>query len=522
LPWAAQLGETPGHSSAAPNKINHRCMNEVPAVTAGPPPPGDTIFGQPRGLATLFLTEMWERFTYYGMRAVLILFMAAAVSRGGLGINDSAASAIYGLYLGSTYLLGLGGGWIADRLLGAQRAVVSGGIFIVAGNALLALSADAAVFFIGLLVIAMGVGLLKPNVSALVASLYPEGGSRRDAGFSIFYMGINLGAFLGSLAVPLVAAAYGWRAGFLLPALGMALGVVQFLLTRGTLLGAGVAAAPGRRGSWTPVIVLLALLALVVALAATGRIHIDAVTLSNGATWAYALLAAVYFGYLFFFAQLNRTERRRALVMAALFVASVTFWAGYEQQGASFNLFADRYTDRHILGWNMPAGMLQAVNPFFVISLAPVLAWLWIALGKRGLDLPAPVKFAIGLFCLGLGFLVMYFASLHVLAGELVLPVWLLATYLLHTIGELCLSPVGLSYMSKLAPPRFVGQVMGLWFLSLALGGNLAGQLSGQYDSSHLESLPGLFRQVFWYGLIGGLVMLALTPPIRRLMGGVK
>jgi POT family proton-dependent oligopeptide transporter len=302
----------------------------------------------------------------------------------------------------------------------------------------------------------------------------------------------------------------------------MALGVVQFLFTRRTLHGAGVAPAPGRRGSWTPVIALLALLALVVALAATDRIHVDPVTLSNGATWAYALLAAVYFGYLFFFAQLDRTERRRALVMVALFVASVTFWAGYEQQGASFNLFAERYTDRHILGWNMPAGMLQAVNPFFVISLAPVLAWLWIALGKRGLDLPAPVKFGIGLICLGLGFLVMVFASLHVLAGELVLPVWLLATYLLHTIGELCLSPVGLSTMSKLAPPRFVGQVMGLWFLSLALGGNLAGQLSGQYDSSHLESLPGLFRQVFWYGLIGGLVMLALTPPIRRLMGGVK
>jgi proton-dependent oligopeptide transporter, POT family len=198
------------------------------------------------------------------------------------------------------------------------------------------------------------------------------------------------------------------------------------------------------------------------------------------------------------------------------------FFAGYEQQGVSFNLFAERYTDRHILGLVMPAGMLQAVNPLFVISLAPVFAWVWIALGRRGLDLPAATKFGLGLISLGLGFLVMYFAARHVLAGEMVLPTWLVATYLLHTIGELLLSPVGLSYMSKLAPPRFAGQVMGLWFLSLALGGNLAGQLSGQYDSTHLESLPGLFRQVFWYGVIGGALMLLLTPWIRRLMAGVK
>jgi len=259
-----------------------------------------------------------------------------------------------------------------------------------------------------------------------------------------------------------------------------------------------------------------------VALAARGAIHIDAIAASAFATWAYAGLAVAYFGYLFFFARLNQVERNRALVMAALFCASVMFWAGYEQQGASFNLFAERYTDRHILGWNMPAGILQAVNPFFVITFAGAFAWLWTSLGKRGLDLPAPMKFGLGLIFLGLGFLVMYFASLHVLAGQMVLPTWLIATYFLHTLGELCLSPVGLSYMSKLAPPRFVGQVMGLWFLSLALGSNLAGQLSGRYDSSHLESLPGLFSQVFWYGVSGGAVMLLLTPVIRRLMAGVK
>jgi proton-dependent oligopeptide transporter, POT family len=495
-------------------------MNQATdAVTAAVP--ARTILGQPFGLATLFLTEMWERFTYYGMRAVLILFMAAAVSRGGLGIPDASASAIYGLYLGSTYLLGLAGGWMADRLLGAQRAVISGGVFITLGNALLALGSTA-VFFVGLLVIAMGVGLLKPNVSALVAGLYPEGGPRRDAGFSIFYMGINLGAFLGSLLVPVCAAAYGWRVGFALPAFGMALGVLQFFGTRRYLGAAGLAPPRERRGSWTPVVLVLALVAAVVALLLDGRLHVDAVTLSSSATWAYALLAVGYFVYLLFFAGLNSTERNRVLAMVALIAASVMFFAGYEQQGASFNLFAERYTDRHIFGWEMPAGVLQAVNPLFVISLAPVFAWIWITLGRRGLDLPAAMKFGLGLISLGLGFLVMYFAARHVLAGEMVLPTWLVATYLLHTIGELLLSPVGLSYMSKLAPPRFVGQVMGLWFLSLALGGNLAGQLSGKYDSSHLESLPGLFRQVFWYGIIGGAVMLLLTPWIRRLMAGIK
>jgi proton-dependent oligopeptide transporter, POT family len=496
-------------------------MNAAADLVPARPAAAATIFGQPRGLATLFLTEMWERFTYYGMRALLILFMAAALSKGGLGINDSSASAIYGLYLGSTYLLGLAGGWMADRLLGAQRAVICGGFFIMVGNALLALG-NTAVFFVGLLVIAMGVGLLKPNVSALVASLYPEGGPRRDAGFSIFYMGINLGAFIGSQLVPWFAHWFGWRWGFALPAVGMAIGIAQFVWTRHNLNEAGLPPPAERRGSWTPVIVLLGIVAAVVVLAIMGTVRINPVAMSNFATWAYASLGLGYFIYLIFFAGLSAVERKRAWVMVALFAGSVMFFAGYEQQGASFNLFADRYTDLHVLGHIVPSGVLQAVNPFFVITLAPVLAALWLALGRRGIDLPASVKFGLGLIFLGLGFLVMYFASLHVLAGQMVLPTWLVCTYLLHSLGELCLSPVGLSYMSKLAPPRFVGQVMGMWFLSMALGSNIAGQLSGTYDSSHLESLPALFMRVFWYGMLVGVVMLALTPWIRRLMAGVK
>jgi POT family proton-dependent oligopeptide transporter len=488
----------------------------APAAVA----PGATIFGQPRGLATLFLTEMWERFTYYGIQSVLILFMAAAVSRGGLGLDDKTSSSVFGLFLGSTYLLGLLGGWIADRLLGAQRAVISGGTLIAAGSVLLAVG-NTPVFFLGLLVNAMGVGLLKPNVSAIVASLYPEGGARRDAGFSIFYMGINIGAVLGSAIVPVCAEYFGWRLGFALPALFMALGVAQFLWTRSYLGAAGLQPAHARRGSWTPVIVFLAAVAVIVILALTRTVTLDAAVLVRAASWGYGLLALAYFVYLLFFAGLTAVERKRALVMVALFVASATFWAGYYQQGGSFNLFAERYTDRHIFGWEMPAGVLQAVNPFFVITLAGVFAALWIALGKRGRDPLASAKFGVALIFLGVGFLVMYFAAQHVLAGQLVLPTWLVLTYFVHTCGELCLSPVGLSYMSKLAPPRFVGQAMGVWFLSLALGGNLAGVLTGQYDARHLESLPGLFLKIFWYGVIVGAVMLLLTPAVKKLMAGV-
>jgi POT family proton-dependent oligopeptide transporter len=518
---AAEVQTRPIASRAWKSKKG-QTMNPVAAAAlpAGAPA-AKTLFGQPRGLFTLFLTEMWERFTYYGMRAVLILFMVAPTSRGGLGIEDKTAAAIYGMYIGGTYLFGLFGGWVSDRLLGAQRAVVSGGVLIIAGDVMLTFGSTE-LFFLGLLIITVGVGLLKPNASGMVAALYPEGGARRDAGFSVFYMGINLGGFIGPLLVAWFADRFGWRWGFGLPAVGMAIGVAQFLQTRRYLGAAGRSAADHNRSSWFAALGLLSALALLVVLTMSGLLKVNAVTLAASLSWAMLALGVVYFTYLLFFAGLKGVERGRVLVMIALVAASATFWAGYEQTGASMNLFAERYTDRHILGWDMPAGVLQSVNPFFVIVLAPVFAAIWIALGKRGRDFNAAAKFGVGLISLGLGFLVMYFGSLHVLAGQTVLPTWLILTYLLHTTGELCLSPVGLSYMSKLAPPRFVGQVMGMWFLSMALGSNLAGQLTGQYDASHLESLPALFMNIFWYCLIAGAVMLALTPLVRRLMAGVK
>jgi proton-dependent oligopeptide transporter, POT family len=497
-------------------------MNQVAETAVASVPESKQIFGQPRGIATLFLTEMWERFSYYGARAILILFMTAGAAKGGLGLSDKTASSVYGLYLAGGYFSGLFGGWISDRLIGQQRAVVAGGVFIMTGNGLMAAGSEL-LFFVGLLVAMLGVGLLKPNISAIVAQLYPEGGSRRDAGFSIFYMGINTGSFLGSELVPIAAKAFGWHTGFALPAIGMLLGLVQFFATRYYLGVCGLERPDeARRGSWLPVVVLAVLIAVVTGLALQGSLQIDANAIATAGTWLMVILAVAYFGYLVLFAGLEGAERRRVYVMVALFVGSAMFWAGYEQMGASFNLFADRYTDRIVFGYEIPAGVLQGVNPALIIIFAPVLAALWLSLGRRNRDFSAPFKFALGLLFMGAGFLVMYVAALHVISGVKVLPTWLVLTYFLHTLGELCLSPVGLSSMTKLAPPRFVGQVMGLWFLSMALGGNLAGQLSGEYDSSNLLSLPGLFLKIFWWGVIGGGVMLLLTPLLKRLTGAVR
>jgi POT family proton-dependent oligopeptide transporter len=480
------------------------------------------VFGQPRGLATLFLTEMWERFSYYGMRSILILFAVGAVGDGGFGLDDRVASAIYGLYIAATYVFALFGGWMADRLLGAQRAVIIGGVLIMCGNALLMVEGVRS-FFVGLLVIVLGVGLLKPNISVMVAELYPEGGARRDAGFSIFYVGISVGALLGSLLVPLCAARFGWRWGFGLPVLGMVLGLAQFMLTRRWLghRGRAVATARGLR-AWLPVMLFAVAVTTLTVLAITGRLALDPVKLAAAASWVIALFAVAYFAYLILFAGLSTEERRRVYVMGALFAAYATFFAGFEQGGASLNLFADRYTDRDLFGWLMPAGVLQGTTALYTILFAPAFAALWIALGRRGWDFAPSTKFAAGLALLGAGYLVMYVASGYVVSGAKVLPTWLLLTYFLQECGDLCLSPVGLSSMTKLAPPRFVGQVMGLWFLALALGNNLAGQLSGEYDAQNLQSLPDLFLKIFWWSLAAAAVMLALTPTVRRLMGGVR
>jgi proton-dependent oligopeptide transporter, POT family len=498
-------------------------MTSAEAIDTSPPAaPAETLFGHPRGLATLALTEMWERFTHYGMRAILVLFMVGAAADGGLGISDQAASSIYGLFVASCYLLSLLGGWIADRLIGAQRAVVCGGALILLGNVLLACG-TAPLIFPGLMTIAFGVGLLKPNVSVLVGQLYPEGGARRDAGFSWFYMGINVGALAGALLVPLCAARFGWHWGFVLPALGMLFGLVQFVLTRRYLSAQGSSAPTSARfGSWLPVVALVAAVIAIAALAVTGRIRIDAQALALASSWLIGLLAAAYFVYLLLFAGLTATERNRVYVMIALFIAATMYYATQEQTGTSLTLFAERYTDRNLLGWRIPAGVFQSVSSVYILLLAPLFSALWIALDRRGRDLSIPVKFALGLLLMAAGFLVMYVASTHVLTGHKVLPTWLVLSYGVQMCGDLCLGPVGLSSMTKLAAPRVASQVMGLWFLSLALGNDLAGQFAGGLDASNVASVPALFLRMVTWCAIAGAAMLCLAPPLKRLMAGVR
>jgi len=481
-----------------------------------------TLFGQPRGLATLFLTEMWERFTHYGMRAILVLFMVSATADGGFGISDQAASSIFGVFVASCYLLSLLGGWVADRLVGAQRAVVGGGTLIVLGNAMLA-SGTPTVFFLGLAVIAFGVGLLKPNVSVLVGQLYPEGGSRRDAGFSFFYMGINVGALLGAFLVPVCAARFGWHWGFVLPTLGMSFGLAQFLLTRRHLaVAAASTAASATLHSWLPLVGVVLAVAVVALLAASGRLVIDAQWLAVASSWLIGMLAVAYFVYLLFFAGLTAAERRRVGVIVALFVAATIYYSGQEQTATSLTLFAERYTHRNLLGWQIPAGVFQSISSVYILLLAPLFSALWISLDRRGRDPSTPVKFAFGLVLMGLGFLVMYVAASYVLSGQKVLPTWLVLCYGVQMCGDLCLAPVGLSSMTKLAAPRFAGQVMGMWFLAVALGNDLAGQFAATYDASNVATLPALFLRMFGWGALGGAALLLAAPWLKRLMTGVR
>ena len=480
-----------------------------------------TLFGHPRGLATLFFTEMWERFTYYGIQSILILFLTAATGRGGLGFTDQSASAVWGLYLGGTYLLSLLGGWVADQLIGGQLAVASGGVLITAGNALLA-SGGTRLFFLGLICNVLGVGLLKPNVSATVGDLYPEGGSRRDAGFSIFYIGINIGSLIGPFIVPIAAQAYGWHAGFALPAIGMLFGVVQFLATRRYLGRAGADPANTGQRPWLALWILVAIICAVAALTLSGAITIDPVALAGRVSWVVGLLLVGYLLYIAFFGGLTREERGRVFAMITLFAGSTLFWMAYMQIFGPMTLFAARYTDLHLFGWNLPPGDMQTFPPSFIILLAPVFAMLWVWLGKRDRDLSSPAKFALGLLLIAAGMLVMYVAGLRVLHGHKVSLLWLVATYLLNACGELCLSPVGLSSTTKLAPARFAAQTMGLWFLTLALGSFLSGLLSSGYDAQHLETLPSLYLTLFWWTAGGGIVMLLITPPVKRLMAGIR
>jgi proton-dependent oligopeptide transporter, POT family len=495
------------------------------------PAGGRTILGHPAGLATVFFTEMWERLSFYGMRALLILFLVDQVAHGGLGLDDRTASAIYGLYVGGTFLACLPGGWIGDRVLGTQRAVLIGGIVITAGHLLLGIAPSTQVFFLGLLVIVIGTGLLKPSASALVAQLYPEGGARRDAGFTIYYVGINVGATLGPLIAGWLAVRYGWPAGFMTAAVGMSAGVLQFAWGRRMLGDAGrspmsassdsTLAGPVPRATLRWIWLAAALIVLLVFLLWSGRLHVVPVALAAVTTQAILGIAILYFAYLLFGAGLTHIERLRVLALAVLFLASALFWAGYEQTGSSLNLFAERYTDRHLAGMVVPASWFQALNPVFIVIFGPLFSALWLWLARRQREPSTPLKFIFGLLGMGLGFVVMAVAARLVAGGHMVGMGWLSVTYLLHTWAELALSPVGLSVSTKLVPPRFVSQSLGIFFVSLSLGNLLAGRIAGEFDASNLAAMPGQFMFIFWFAAVSALLLALLLPLMRRWMAGV-
>lgn len=477
------------------------------------------FFGHPRGLATLFFTEMWERFSYYGMRALLILFMTAAAADGGLGMGVAEAGAIYGIYTSSVYLMSLPGGWVADRFIGQRRAVLYGGVLIAAGQFLLA-TPGLVFFYAGLVTLVLGTGLLKPNVSTIVGQLYEPGDARRDAGFSIFYIGINLGAFLAPLICGYAGQEINWRLGFALAGVGMVIGLIQYQLGGKHLGHAGLRPVPPknekeRAQQWRRLWALLAVIVALSVMIALGVFTPEG--FANVLGVALLLTFFVVFGFLFTAGDWSALERNRLIVIALLVIAATLFWSSFEQAGSTLNLFAERSTDNRVFGWSFPASFYQSLNSFFVFALAPVFAWLWVKMGDRN---PSPPwKFSLGLIFVGLGFVWLVPGAQASLGGAKVSPVWLFGAYLLHTIGELLLSPVGLSAITKLAPARVAGFMMGVWFLSNAMGNYLGGRLASFYESFPLDSL---FAVVAAFGIGFGVLLALVARPITRLMGGVK
>ena len=438
-----------------------------------------SFFGHPRGLATLFFTEMWERFSYYGMRAFLILYMVAPVASGGLGFADARAASIYGTYTGSAWAASILGGVIADRFLGQYRTVLIGGIIIAAGHFTLAFPA-LPFFYTGLALIAFGTGCLKPNVSTLVGSLYTQHDTRRDAGFSLFYMGINLGAFLGPLIAGYLAQEVNWHIGFACAGVGMTLGLIQYVMGRGRLKS-GIA----RLGQKPD--------------------------LPTADTAAARRTAETSRGF-------TPEEWKRIGAIVIFFLAAGLFWGAYEQAGSTLNLFADRYTRTEVFGFSFPSSWFQSVQPVFVMILAPAFAWLWLRLGRHEPSVPA--KFAYGLLFMALSFMILIPAgALASGEGIRVSPWWLVAAYFVSELGELCISPIGLSAVTKLAPLRIVGLMMGVWFLSNALGNKLAGWAAGFFSSMPLNTL---FTYVTTVLLVATIVMFAVIRPSKRLMGEVR
>jgi len=451
-------------------------------VTA--PPPGSSWFGHPRGLSTLFFTEMWERFSYYGMRGFLFLYMVKA-----LGFTDTHAGAVYGNYVSSVWLVAIVGGFVADRWLGQYRSVLIGGAIIALGHFTLAFHA-LPFFHAGLWLIVIGTGLLKPNASTLVGSLYEPGDGRRDAGFSIFFMGINVGAVVGPLVAGKIAEGIDWHLGFACAGVGMTLGLVQYVVGRKHLQPA------------------------IARLAGPAR---PAAPLASPKQAIGSRLLGLVIRLWQWLRSFTREEWKRISAVLVFFVFASLFWGAYEQAGSTLTLFADRYVHLELIGIKLYASWFVSIQGAFVILLSPIFAWLWVKLGPR--QPSAPAKFALALMFVGLAFVLLMPAGAAAQGGVKVSPLWLVGAYFIEELGEVCLYPVGLSVVTKLAPARIVGLMMGVFFLSNAVGNKLAGWSAGFISTTPLPTLFGVTAAVT---LGAAAVMFALIKPVQRLMGGVR
>lgn len=483
--------------------------------------PQKGFFGHPKGLFTLFFTEFWERFSYYGMRAILVFYMYYEVSKGGLGIDEQTALAIMSIYGSLVYMSGIIGGWLADRIFGTSLSVFYGGILIMFGHIVLAFPGSLTMFFISMVLIVIGTGLLKPNVSAMVGDIYSETDNRRDAGFSIFYMGINMGGFLSPLIVGSVMD-YSFHLGFGFAAIGMFIGLMIFVLTKKTSLGlAGTYVAnplsPAEKRNVYMVIGGAAiLLGIVLAITIPTRLLTIKSFIALIGILGF-IIPTIYFIIMYRSPKTTEVERSRVLAFIPLFLASVMFWSIQEQGATILANFADKRTQLDVGGIHLSPAWFQSLNPLFIILLAPVFAWLWVKLGKRQPSIPQ--KFSLGLLFAGLSFLVIllpaYFGGEH----SLVHPIWLVLSYLIVVIGELCLSPVGLSAATKLAPAAFSAQTMSLWFLSNAAAQGLNAQIVKFYRPE---------TEMQYFGIIGGIaivlsvILFAATPFIQKYMKGVR
>ena len=475
----------------------------------------------PRGLAPLFLTELWERFSYYGMRALLVLFMTAPALEGGLAMATPEAARLYGNYTMAVYLLAIPGGFLADSFLGARRSVLIGGSIIACGHFSLALPTIAS-FYAGLILIVLGSGMFKPSISALVGALYAPADERRDAGFSIFYMGINLGAFIAPLVTGFLAQsvwfkawlagrgfdpALSWHWGFGAAGVGMLVAMVGFARNQHRFADRATGPAPPAEASRNVALVLVGTAALLALLVLSDR---------DGFTWLRGVFVLAPAAAIAWFARSEHADARRVAAVFVFFLAAMLFWAIFEQAGISIALFADQLTRNEVLGVAFPSAWYQALNPLFVIALAPLFAMLWIRLGDR--QPSAPAKFVLGLVFLSASLLLMVPAAQLAAVGK-VSPWWLVGLFFLQTLGELCLSPVGLSTMTRLAPPGWSGLMLGIWFLAASWGSKLAGVLGSRFSAEAVGELAWLFLEQAMLVAVAAIALAALVPWVKRLMG---